>query len=127
MMGFGRSSGGKDLSPLISPSHSWVRIKLPSRGTAISKWFFSSLGSGTRKQDQRRAFLRLPMGFKRGDLGRLMLARVQPMQIADDELERREPHEQAQAHAEHDPPMRHAPSAQDVPGADAETMKAVVR
>ena len=47
MMGFGRSSGGKDLSPLISPSHSWVRIKLPSRGTAISKWLFSSLGSGT--------------------------------------------------------------------------------
>ena len=80
---------------------------------------FLFLGIRHGKQDERRAPLRLPMGFKRGDLGRLMLARVQPMQIADDELERREPHKQAQAHAEHDPPMRHAPPAQDVPGADA--------
>ena len=36
MIGLGRSSGGKDFSPLISPFHSWVRIRLPSFGIAIS-------------------------------------------------------------------------------------------
>ena len=37
------------------------------------------------------------MRFERGDLGGLVLERVQTMQIADHELERREPDEQAQA------------------------------
>ena len=46
IIGFGRFSGGKDFRPLISPSHWWVRIRLPSFGTASSKWLVSALGSG---------------------------------------------------------------------------------
>ena len=93
MIGFGRSSGGKDFSPLISPSHSWVRIRLPSLRHGDLEMVGLCLGIRDGEQDERRAPLRLPMRLERGDLGRLMLARVQPMQIADDELERREPDE----------------------------------
>ncbi len=36
MIGLGRSSGGNDFSPRTSPSHSWVRMRLPRSGMATS-------------------------------------------------------------------------------------------
>ncbi len=75
-------------------------------------------GIGPAEQDERRAFLRLPMRLDGRDLGRLMLARIEPVQVTDHELERREPDENAERHADHDAAMRHAPLPQNVPGAD---------
>ena len=67
---------------------------------------------GQREEDQRRPLLRLPMRLDRGDLGGLMLARVEAVHVADHELERREPDKDAQAHAEHDAAVRNAALAQ---------------
>ena len=60
------------------------------------------------------------MRLDRGELGRLVLERIQPVQVAEDELERREP---APAGSSPMPSMIRACGtlalAQHVPGADA--------
>ncbi len=42
----GRSAGGQAFRPFTSPSHSWVRIRLPSFGTSTAKRVLSSCMSG---------------------------------------------------------------------------------
>ena len=68
-----------------------------------------------------------PNALQRRDLGRLMFAHVQAVQVADDELERRQPDEQAQGHADHDAAMGTLRSRRMYQAPMPPTMKAVVR
>ena len=77
------------LQPLTSPFESCVRIRLPSTGISIAiavrlagsrrEWRTAISGTPAR---------RLPMRLDRRELGRLVLERVEAVQVADQDLQR---------------------------------------
>ncbi len=73
---------------------------------------------GNAEQDQRRrlAGLVLPVAFDGGDLHRLMLERVQAMEVADHGLDRRHHQGHPHGHRQHLTHCRVVPPAQQVPG-----------
>ena len=119
MIGFGRSSGLKSFSPLISPSHSWVRIRLPRCGTAISKWLVSAFGSGNANRISGTSLPVSQCASSAAILAGWYSSVFSPCRSPSTICSGASQIEQAQRHAEHDPAMRYAPLAQDVPGADA--------
>ena len=74
---------------------------------------------GHAEQDERRAFLAVEMAFHRGDLGRLMFERVEPVHVAGKDLhgrdERRHPH----GHREHGAHAGGTIAAEEMQGADS--------
>jgi hypothetical protein len=72
-----------------------------------------SFSFGKAEQGERGAALGLPDRFERGDLGRLVLERVQAVQVADDDLQRHQHRGDVHAEAQRlQPPRdRSAPSA----------------
>ena len=76
---------------------------------------------GNAEQDQRRAFgMALVMPFHRHDLGGLMLERVEAVQVADEDLHRRDQRRHPHRHREHlARPRAWLAALEQVPGADA--------
>ncbi len=72
---------------------------------------------GQGEQDQRQAGRGLPVRLDRGELGRLVFERVEPVQVAEEQLQRHEEGQQPERHREHDPALVHeAPAPDDVGG-----------
>ena len=70
-------------SPATSPSGSWRRIRLAPLGDGDLEAVAARVRVGHGEQHQRRAALGLPDRLHRGDLGRLVLERVEPVQVAE--------------------------------------------
>jgi len=79
---------------------------------------FLALHVGPAEQDQRRALAAcvFPVAFHGGQLGRLMLQRVQAMQVADHGLDGRDDQQHRQAHRHHLADGRIIIAAQQMPG-----------
>jgi hypothetical protein len=73
---------------------------------------------GQAEEDQRRAGVGLVVPLHRGDLRRLVLERVQPVKVADHDLDRRDDHDHPRRHREHPPRRRLRRVAEQVPGPD---------
>ena len=67
------------------------------------------------------------MPFHRGQLGRLVVAHVEAVHVAEDELERRQPDDDADGHADHDAAVVGAPPASRYQAPMPPTTNAVVR
>ncbi len=68
---------------------------------------------GNREQRGRRVRARLPQSFHCSQLGGLVLQRVQPVQVADHDLQRHHHRQEEQRHAHHDAALVHeAPAPQ---------------
>ena len=81
---------GNSSSPCSTPSPLCVRIKLAARGISTAKASAPCVLVGNAEQRQGRTGLRLPDAFDRRDLRGLMLERVEPVQVAEQDLQRRE-------------------------------------
>ena len=78
------ASRGKSLRPLNVPCRSWVMMRLPRLGIDDLGDVALVLRVGPREQDEAGRMRSVPVRFHRGDLRRLMLRRVQPVQVADE-------------------------------------------
>ena len=67
------------------------------------------------------------MAFHRGDLGGLVLERVEAVQVAQDQLRRRQHGDQPERHGQADLGVRHRARLKQMPGADARDHEGVVR
>jgi hypothetical protein len=110
-----------------SPSHSWVRISEARPGISIGEAVLPRLLVGDGEQDQRRAAFRLPVALHRGDLCGLVLERVQPVQVAHEDLHRDQERAQRHAGLQHRPHLARAVADQPAEGRDARDRKATVR
>ena len=96
-----RSSG-----PGNSPFGSCVRMSEAPRGIEISKRFVSVFSSGQAKMWKSPGLRAVPVRLHGGDLDRLVLERVEPVLVADEELQRRQHREHADRHAHHGARLR---------------------
>jgi len=92
-------------------------------GIAISKWLRSAC-VGDREQRCGDAALGLPDAFHRRQLGRLMFQCVQPMQVADDDLQRHHDAEEGERHLHHHAAFLDVPALAQEAGGDGEDHEA---
>ena len=89
-------------SPASGASRSCLRISDDSFGISIACSMRCSASFGNAEQDQRRAVgVALIVPFHRHDLRGLVLERVEAVQVADEDLHRRDQRRHPHRHREH--------------------------
>ncbi len=74
---------------------------LAAPGSAISEVILLRLLIRHAEKNQRRRAIVLPVPFHRRDLGGLVLERVEPVLVAEEELKRRQDRDHSQPHPHH--------------------------
>ena len=97
----GRFCGATSFSPMMRPLSRCVRISEPAFGIDSAQWLVSAFSSGQAKMWKSTGSCAVPVRLHGGDLDRLMLERVEPVQVADQQLQRREHRQQHHRHLHH--------------------------
>ena len=94
-------SAGHSLRPLTAPSHEWASIRLPRvrdlDRVAHSRCFII----GNAKQRQGHWLSGIVQPLHRRELGWLVFERIEPMQIAEENLQRDQNDQKIKCHSDH--------------------------